>query len=464
MGILYALIVGYIVCQKKNVFANLFILCVLSEFVFRRAYLLSIGESYLTLELCSQYLLIVFCIFNLHSINKKLLRSWFLLTFSYTIPILLLIVFPSSVLVASPAVTWDMVLEEGASLVHPQVTTHVITMTTKFVLFSLVFIYIYKNWHLKDYKWSITRFSKWCNFFICFGCIEFLLKNVFGLNETWGNVITFFFGERSSTIAEGRLRGDLYELTLFTQEASHYAYVLLFIAIIKLTDNIINNRRHKIDLYLFLTLLLMALSTSFSVIYMIASFFFIYLLYRWYIERPKYMRYEKIAFITAFLAVLSYLSVFLAMNVDSFVYSRLINLYENFDELLTIDYSFGSTMGDFSTQIRLVSMIQAVRAFLWRPIFGFSIGTIDAHSGTAMFLSAVGIFGLFCWIKFYFRVNPLFQILGPKRSLYYLAIVLFLFINLLSGSFRAFFSLTLFYFVVSCCFVFSEKGVVSNAK
>lgn len=456
-GILYFITVGYFFLKRQNLFTHLFFLCVLTEFFFRRAYLVGIGESYISLELCSQYLLVFYCVFHLRHINKKFLKCWLLLVLSYFVPIVLLALFPSDVLIASPTVTWDMILSGESSPVHPQISGHVFLMTVKFLLFGLVFLYIYQNWNFLNYKWAIEKFSKICNLFLYIGLFEFVLKNLFRLNEVWGDIMLLFFGERESTVMEGRLRGDLYELTLFTQEASHYAYILMVIIIIKLADNILNKRKSKIDIFIIISLFLMAFSTSFSAVYMAISFFSIYLAYRWYIQKPKYMRYEKILFMSAMFIILSSISVVIAINVDSFVFNRLINLYDNFDELLTMDYGIGSAIGDFSTQIRLVSSIQTIRAWLVRPFFGFSLGTIDAHSGTAMFLSSVGLIGLFCWIRYYFFTIPLFKVLMPKLKLYCLGIFLFLIIHLLTGTFRSFFGITLFYFSISYCCIFSEK-------
>lgn len=244
-GVMFLLSIILLFFVRKNQFCNLFLFCLICETFFRKGYVFAIGESYIKFDLISEYVLILYCILHFRqvTISKNILKRWEMLMCAYIIPMLLLVLMPSSEYVATHEVLWDDVLYEGAQLVHPSITPHVIMMTLKWSLFSLVFLYVYSSWVEGNYRWLIGTFSKISNRFIAIGVLEFVVKNIFRLNEEWGEVLLFFWGESEATVYEARLRGGAYELTLFTQEASHYALVLTFICIIKMANNIAKGRK-----------------------------------------------------------------------------------------------------------------------------------------------------------------------------------------------------------------------------
>jgi len=402
--------------------------------------------------------LIGYCLFHLGRIPKSIASDWFLLVSSFVIPILLLILFPSDALVATNDVLWDDVLFGVGSLQHPTVTGFVLKSNTKVILMTIVYVYIYKTWTERDYRWVLVKFSKLANVFIFLAVIEFLAKNVFGLNELWGEVLRNFFGEFKHTVYEGRLRGDSYELNLFTKEASHFASVLLFVAVAKLANNVVCRKPQKLDISIGVIILLLALSTSFSAVLTIAVFFGIYLLHRWYIQVPKSVNFEKMAAVVLSVLLLSSLTILLNMYADGFVGRRLLNLFENFDYIFTLEWGYGGTAGDNSTQVRMVSMIQTLLVFLNRPVFGYGYNTIVCHSATAMFVSGIGLFGLYCWVRFYFFTMPLHRMLNPVRSLIYVVISMLLFKNLMGGDSREFYGLMLLIMTISLSYLFTKRA------
>jgi hypothetical protein len=447
--------------KPQNQFNNLILLALVIE-VFLRMGRLIIFDVYnsISFELFIQYLLIFYCLFRLKRIPQKIRLCYSLLVFSYFIPILLLYLFPSSALVATPDVSWDDIIA-GASMQHPVVTLRVLKVTLKMSLFAIVFIVIYKEWKKVDYCNLLNSLSKISNIFIIIGVIEFVVKNILNLNELWGECLISFWGEVDSTSYQGRLRGNSYELTNFTQEASHYAYVLMFVCIVKLANNIIQSKKRKLSIGIWTSLFLMAFSTSFSVVYLSISFFVIYIMYRWSIQRPKHMKYEKTALLISFVVLISSLSVFISMNIDNYVFNRIVIMLENYEDIFQIDWTYGDSSGDGSAKIRMVSMIQTLVTFFNRPFFGYSLSSIEAHSSTAYFLASVGLFGLYCWVKFYFKILPFRKMMFPKEKLYNICIFLLLAVNLFGGDKRTIFGLMLFVYSVSACAIFSinETGI-----
>ncbi|MCH5308509.1 MAG: hypothetical protein J1E58_01520 [Prevotella sp.] len=462
VGAILLLSIGGIFLYKKNIFANLFMLCLITEVFVRMGYVAAIGNTTITYEGVVQYILIAYCLLNLPRWSKAIRKWWVLLAVSYIIPMVLLILFPSNALVSTFDVTWDEILFEGASLVYPTVTGFVVKNSLKFIAYSFVIIYIYQKWKLSDYQQMMAKFLDISKVFLCLGYVEFVAKNMFGLNETWGNLLILLFGEKESTAYEGRLRGNTFELNLFTQEASHYAYVLMFVALLSLAYNVFINKERKIGGIVIGSLLLMVLTTSFSSVYLSVTFIIYYLLYRWYILKPKSEKIEKIVLGSIICLGSVSITAILSIYSDGFVVGRLLNLIDNFEDFFTVNVTYGSQYGDGSSQVRLISMIQTIMVFFQRPIFGYSLYSIYAHSPTAMYLAGVGVFGMLCWIKFFFYVSPLYKQFSLVKKPYALAIALLLFMNLLGGDRHTFSGVMLAMNGVAYIFLYADKKLLNE--
>ncbi|MBO5631038.1 MAG: hypothetical protein J5965_18380, partial [Aeriscardovia sp.] len=394
-GYLYILLLGYLILHQRNRFYNLFVLTLVTEVFLGIGYIIKIGKTALSFEGVIQYVIIAYCLFNIKHIPLKLKRGCLLLMGSFIIPILLLYLFPSNALVTTMEVSWDEVLFDGASLVHPAVTGFVLKSNVKVLLMTLVFVYIYINWSVKDYQKSLRIFSGIANIFLILGIIEFCVRNILGLNEEWGSLLEFFWGESDNTVYESLERGTAYGLNLFTKEPSHYVNTLLIICIAKLTNNVINGKSRIIDNPILIALLLMLLSTAFSAVYTSGVFLVIYFMYRWYIIKPKTMQYEKISVLVILLVVISSLTVLLGSYTDSYIVKRLLNLNENLGDMISTDWDYGFSAGDKSAQIRMVSTIQTlITLFTGRPVFGYSYNAIICHSAGVQLLAGIGLFGM----------------------------------------------------------------------
>ena len=460
-GIFFLLLALFLFLKRRNTLMNLLLLCATADLFIEMGYsFIIMGTSFTHYDFCL-FCLFSYCFLGFCKRTFRPTKTLFTLNILYVLPIIILLVFPSDVLIAdSFRVTWDDVLS-GASPVHPAITNRVLKYTLCFIFSSFIAYSIFVKFSWDNYRCFIIRFSKVINVFLFLGIIEFVLKNVLGNISLWGNVTEFFFGESSSTVFEARLRGNSYELNLFTKEASHYAYTLFLCLVVKLTSNILIGKPHGLSLSIFVCMFLMVLSTSFSTVMFLSAFWIIYLLYRWYVLCPKTMRYEKVAlFITAvfgFSSVVAYLSA----NDDAFVIGRFLNFMDNWEFYFDINNTL--TLGDGSTYVRIMSVMQTFFAFGQRPLWGFSLGALACHGATAMFLSGIGIVGVYYWTKFYFFTFSIYKARNGHKYIYLALILIYFLVNLLNSvGLRPFYDMSLITVIVCYNIIIMSTSIKSK--
>ncbi|MBP5724833.1 MAG: hypothetical protein J6X18_14825, partial [Bacteroidales bacterium] len=162
------------------------------------------------------------------------------------------------------------------------------------------------------------------------------------LNNTWGDLSLAFWGQTDSTIHAGRLRGVFYESCLFTKEASHYAYSLFIVSLIRFADNIVNNKQKIIDHWIVTCFALMFLSTSFASVNMLLSFVVIYLSYRWGVLRPNNMKLEIsiVGTIVTMIVVLGAGVTIMGGMEGNTIGDRLSNFYTNIGDFMTFEMAY----------------------------------------------------------------------------------------------------------------------------
>ncbi|MBR4326757.1 MAG: hypothetical protein IKP73_14655 [Bacteroidales bacterium] len=428
-----------------------------------KGFLYKIGTAEQSLLTPSLLILTTYSTLNLKKIPIPLQKKWLYLVGCYCVSFILLLLFPSDAWVATGGdITWDAIMFKNVAPAHPTVNK---MATLLFIMPTLVYLYIYINWKYIDYKKLLSKLSLISNYFIILGVIEFFTKNVLMLNDIWGDVSLAFWGDTSSTIHAGRLRGLFYESCLFTREASHYVYSLLCVAIIKLADNIMNNRNKIIDFWIVICLILMLLSTSFASLNMITAFFCIYFAYRWGVRHLTEKKAEILmtgTFVVMLLLVTSVSSI-LNIGEGSFIGDRLQNAFDNFGNYMTFDIANGNnidTYGDGSTYIRTLSVFQTLKVFFDRPFFGYSLGTMFCHGSTPTFLAHVGVLGLICWLNFYLLKCPLKKSLMVCPIPYYIGVIVLLacnFFNSVATSISFYYFMMPLLFSITYCFIFQKN-------
>ena len=228
-----------------------------------------------------------------------------------------------------------------------------------------------------------------------------------------------------------------------------------------MATNIWRGRKNGVDKFTIIILVLMLLSTSFSMVMFVAAFMAIFLLYRWTVLCPSTMKREITALTLVVFLGSSLVMAVLVANSEGFVAGRLLNLTSNLGDFFNMDADgkYSSSLGDFSAFVRIYSTIMTLNAFFSRPLFGLSLGAAYCHGATAMLLSGIGIVGMFFLIKFYFYAVPYYKWFNIKSLSYAIGIFIYFFINMLNSlELRPFCNTTLI--AVAICFsvVFSQQS------
>lgn len=454
-GVLFILLTFYLLLSRDR-FEHLLYLCVFTELFVEIGYIAKVGDWVFQISRFVEDVFGLYCLANLKQIPFALKKSWLVLNICYILPLFFLLIFPSNTLVATSQVSWDAILFEKQSPVHPQISVGVISMTLRFMLYSCSILYIYNRLKYRDYKLLISRLSKICTFFIYFCLLEFVFKNFLGGNEMWGHIIEVLFGKTYDTVLAGRFRGNFYEICLFTKEVSHVAYLLVIMMVIVIT----NSKLHKKKLIskpIIISFFLLLVSTSFSVILFLSGFLFMLLIYRLVVIRPAMIKFE-ISFSILMIIVIPFLTAFfLNTESNSYVGHRLLNMIENIDSILLLDWSYGNVMGDVSIQARIISVIQTLIAFLSRPLFGLSLNSATCHGATAMLLVGIGVIGFYAWIKFYFYGCPMIKKLVIYKGAYHLGVFVYVFVNLFNSiSIRPYYEITPLILSICLLFLFTK--------
>lgn len=461
LGIAYISIIIYFAVKRKKFFINVLLLSTLADLFLDMGYIVTFGEK--SIDFCElpRHILLFFCMANIFSKNFCITRSWLWLSICCIIPVILLELFPSDSNVANFEVSWDEILVEGEKTVHPVVDEYVIAQTRVFLSSSFILLYIYRSFSYQDYFYYISKLTSIVKIFVFLGVLEFLTKNILLQSNLWGETMELLWGKNEALYTSELNRGSYYDLNLFTQEPSHWAYSLFICSIIIFSTNINKGINSGFSISLLFTILLMMMSLSFSSLLFLFGFFILFLIYRWYFQKPKTIALEKKILVLLLLVTVIGMSSFLLLFPDNLFATRLLFIIDNFTVLFGVDESrliFGIENGpNLSVIIRILSVMYTLLTVCFRPIFGYGLGTMTCHGSTALLISGIGFFGLYVWTKFAFYSIPLKRMVLPKSHFYIYAILLYLTINLFNSlSLRPFYDLSLFSTVISFILIFSK--------
>ncbi len=441
--------------SRKLDFESLLILTLFCELYIEIGYAIQIG-GYINYRTIMEVLLFLAVVTKLNNVPRQLVQQSVILYICLIIPVFLLMLFPSNQLVAVIDTSWDDILG-GARRKNPIVNGFVIQMLLQFFIYIMVYIYIISKYRFNDYLRLLSKTNRLINYMLILGLFEFFFVTVLHQGSLWGELKESFFGISDSTIMENRGRGGLFELCLFTKEASHYAVLLFLTFFIKMGYNL-SKRKKFVDSFLFLNLFLMAVAMSFTSVLCAFGITVILLSYRWRIIKPSSMKYEKkILFLVVSAVLLLFSSLIADLNTEGFFSRRILSIIEEVDIVTTDRWMTETSALEWSNRVRLLSVYQTLLAFIHRPIFGYGIGSVTAHGATPMFLAGAGVIGVYLWSKFNFFQKKIVDKFDSDKFGLKVAVITFFLVFMFGGFLRNFYEISAIMLAISFCIIFSKK-------
>lgn len=439
----------------RELLFNIVLLTASIELFVEVGYFVRMGDFGISYRRASEAVMFFVSLFALskYSIKKnKILKYAIGLSTISILAILLLIVFPSNVLVGTITDDWTEIITQQSWMSHPEISIFVLQEYIQMLIYVATLLAIYSSFREEDYFRLLDMFARITKFVLFLGIMEFIVKYVFRFLD-YGKFLDLVFGYRSSTTIIARIRGFGVELQGLTQEASHYSYMLFIATVILISQNAISKSKRDYK-WIFTGIMLMVFCMAFSSVLYISALAFIYMLYRWNSTQDGNAIIKRRLFVAALIVgaiilILSFNPASLPTSPQDFLSRRIASLFQEKDVILSGYWQVDKTALEWSNRVRLLSIFITLKAFLYRPLFGYGLGTITCFGATAMMLAGTGIFGVYYWTKFTFSTRSMITThLNTKYFNY--SVLVFLFINLFNSlGLRPFFELHSFLFAIS---------------
>lgn len=451
----------------KEFYMKLLMITLINECFIQIGYFIKIGTSEVSYRTVCELLLL--CTSILLICKVKIKRSNFNVSLIFlaicVFGILRIIIQPSNILAANINVSWDDYLSSGIQFENIHFVPYVFLEFFSMFIFIISILTVYSVYTYKELNNFLNSFFKWSKGMLIIGCVEAIIKYIFNSN-LYNYVCNFIFGISSSTNAEISSRGTGVILQGLTKEGSHYIYVL-FIIIIVLFTEYKNKKSTANKVWLFVAILLSVLAMSFSVllfgagIIMIGYFYWIRRSNNIQIKNLKKFILVIIIVIGVLFGVLSATSFIneLSISTNDFWSRRIVSLFEELQLIFSGEWKFATTALEWSNRSRLLSVFETMKLIIYRPLFGFGIGSVTSHGSSSMLLAGVGIIGTFYWFKvvFYSQITGISS-KYLRKSGYLEAIVIWFIINMLNSmGLRPFYEVSTLVLVLVFRNLFGEK-------
>lgn len=249
-----------------------------------------------------------------------------------------------------------------------------------------------------------------------YGVTEFLFKNILRVNTT--PFALFLFGKKTAQFDGSLIRGGTMQKIGLFSETSFYTYSLFFLCIMYLI--LMNhykgkntNRYNKIRVMFVLSAVLMIFTFSFFVIIAVPLMFIAYLVLMKDVSSRKVIL-RRVIKALLFIALCSLVLVVILKVIGGSFYDyyteRIIRTIQNLSKLGNLQTG---TVGLWSSETtRLTSIVECLKIFVHRPIFGVGIAITDCHSTIVSLLTTMGLIGFICWLSIIKRCGDKFNIIS----------------------------------------------------
>ena len=402
-------------------------------------------------------------------LERKLIISRPLLFFvsSIIISTISLILFPAkNAAVVGTSGSYEYFIAGIQRYITPGITKFTIFFLCLTIIQAFVFATVFKYFTFDSYCVLIKKLSDLCRLIVIIACVEFVMKNVFHSN-VYNAILEFVFGKGTSSYTYLIQRGSVYMLTGLNREGAQFAYSLAIVIVVIFADIKINEKRNLQYLWLVLAMGFILLSgafTMFIVIVMLIGFGVVY-----YVNKNPESKKKLYRFLGVILCVIPFILVInytFGNFVDSGSYlaNRLTSAMKSILDIFREDdnYFVGLATID-STTTRIYSVVHTIKNWTLRPFWGLGMATTYCHGATALALGEIGICGIISYMYFYFGRFIRDRLL---KSACILTLLIWISVNLLSGSMpRLYLSIDGF-LIIACMYVvlyqikYKEQNIV----
>lgn len=351
---------------------------------------------------CSDIVLAVLFIYSIilliqkARIKKSLLAIGMIVFTLASISLVVNLLFPYEGLIVTSNGSWDGLLFGTSSPQHVEIGIRTLLVLTRLTIFIVVIwcaaSVLTRNDYLKASSY-VLAFSK---AHIAFGAFELLTKSVLG-SSVAVDISSTLFPSFSSAVTDIVVRGEITSLQGFTREPSHFA-MALSISLVMLVLLNCAGRGRRFDIFWgFVAFLLLALSGAFTAIVGIAIAAIIAFRYRRILLAGIDKRIRIVIYILVFALMFLALSVLTGgVRIGNIYYvDKMANVAENINAIIGRRYS--NVSGSYDALPRIISMVECIRVFFERPLFGIGPGVVNPFSGISAILSQYGVLFTVAW-------------------------------------------------------------------
>lgn len=272
---------------------------------------------------------------------------------------------------------------------------------------------------------------------MAYGLFEFVTKALLG-SDIAIKFAAFVFPANSAMVTDIVVRGGIVSLQAFCREPSHFALALTLDLLIFFVLQA-NGYKKRFDyLWALLGFFLLVMSGAFTAI---VGLFVVAIVFFYYLEHGKIIvedRNKVLIYLIGFMIVVA-VGLFIVNTLAfsrNYYFEKLLGVFTNLD--LILNRRYGGALSTFDALPRITSMVECMRNFLDRPVFGIGPGVVSPFSGVVAILSQYGFAFFIAWFAFLFQYSKSSS--SDADSIFFLNVVFISGLLMFSGGYEYSFS------------------------
>jgi len=306
--------------------------------------------------------------------------------------------------VVGNAGAYELFMAGVQQYIHPEFTKLTVFFFALAVIQALVFDSIYREFNKEDMVKLVLNLAKLSKILLVIGVTEFLLKNLLQSN-IYNDVMVMIFGKGSSSYTVLIQRGSLYMLTGLSREGSHYAYALSIVVVL-LFAAAKQTKQSRYYWWIIIAVMQMVLSGAFTLVVSVLMLVAFYCVFYVGCAEGNRRKFAKVFGLGAAAVAIGFLGEILYNTIlptDGYITKRLTSAFSTLEQIFTQDAGYYTNLATIdSTTTRLYSIVDTLRNWFYRPLFGLGEGTTHCHGSAALAIAEIGLVGMVTYFCFYF--------------------------------------------------------------